>query len=68
GAFISVISAILLFMIQGVICTIWLKYFKYGPLEWLWRSGTQCKWQPMRLKDQEPTPLQNHSPVSPKGN
>lgn len=25
---------------------LWLQKFKYGPLEWLWRSGTFLKWQP----------------------
>jgi uncharacterized protein len=24
---------------------LWLKHFRYGPLEWLWRSGTYLKWQ-----------------------
>lgn len=27
---------------------IWLTYFRFGPLEWLWRSLTYWKWQPMR--------------------
>lgn len=27
---------------------IWLKYFRFGPLEWLWRSLTYWKKQPMR--------------------
>lgn len=26
----------------------WLTKFRYGPLEWLWRSGTYMKWQPLR--------------------
>lgn len=26
----------------------WLKKFRYGPLEWLWRSGTYMKWQPLK--------------------
>lgn len=26
----------------------WLKQFKYGPLEWLWRSATYFKWQPFK--------------------
>lgn len=26
----------------------WLKGFRYGPLEWLWRSGTYTRWQPLR--------------------
>ena len=27
---------------------IWLKYFRFGPAEWLWRSLTYWKMQPMR--------------------
>ncbi len=27
---------------------IWLRYFRFGPLEWLWRSLTYWKKQPMR--------------------
>ena len=27
---------------------IWLKYFRFGPLEWLWRSLTYWKKQPMK--------------------
>ncbi|MFN2437966.1 MAG: DUF418 domain-containing protein [Chitinophagaceae bacterium] len=30
---------------------IWLKYFRFGPLEWLWRSLTYWKKQPLRKKD-----------------
>lgn len=33
---------------QIVLSDWWLKRFRYGPLEWLWRSGTYLKWQPMR--------------------
>ncbi len=36
------------FIIQIIISTIWLKYFNYGPVEWVWRSATYRKWQPMR--------------------
>lgn len=38
------------FILQIILSTIWLKYFNYGPLEWLWRSATYRKWQPMRKK------------------
>jgi len=38
---------ICIFIIQIVISTIWLRYFNYGPVEWLWRSATYKKWQPM---------------------
>ncbi|MCU0451361.1 MAG: DUF418 domain-containing protein [Bernardetiaceae bacterium] len=27
----------------------WLKRFRLGPVEWLWRSGTYLKWQRLRL-------------------
>jgi len=36
------------FILQIILSTIWLKYFNYGPLEWLWRSATYKKWQVMR--------------------
>ena len=39
---------IAVFIIQVIISTIWLKYFNYGPVEWLWRSATYKKWQPMK--------------------
>jgi uncharacterized protein len=40
--------AIGLVIVQTYACKIWLNYFKYGPLEWLWRSGTFFKIQPFR--------------------
>jgi uncharacterized protein len=33
---------------QLVFSPLWLKYFKFGPVEWLWRSLTYLKLQPMR--------------------
>jgi uncharacterized protein len=39
------IFGVLFFILQVIISTIWLKYFNYGPIEWLWRSGTYGKWQ-----------------------
>lgn len=42
------IFALVVFLFQIVISTVWLRYFNYGPLEWLWRSATYGKWQPMR--------------------
>jgi uncharacterized membrane protein YeiB len=29
----------------------WFKHFRIGPVEWLWRSLTYLKFQPMRLRD-----------------
>ena len=39
-----------LYIVQIIICSIWLRYFKFGPLEWLWRSATYMKWQPFLNK------------------
>ncbi len=39
---------IIIFIGQIILSTIWLNYFNYGPLEWLWRSATYKKWQPMK--------------------
>jgi uncharacterized protein len=42
------------FILQITISTIWLKYFYYGPVEWVWRSATYKKWQPMsKIKDKD---------------
>jgi len=30
---------------------IWLRYFRFGPMEWLWRSATYWKWQKLRKSD-----------------
>ncbi len=34
--------------LQLAISPIWLSRFRYGPAEWLWRSLTYWRWQPMR--------------------
>ena len=40
-----VVGAIWLFQI--IFSNIWLRYFRFGPFEWLWRSLTYLKKQPM---------------------
>jgi uncharacterized protein len=27
---------------------LWLRYFRFGPMEWVWRSLTYWKWQPIK--------------------
>ncbi|MFH4967882.1 DUF418 domain-containing protein [Gaetbulibacter sp. M240] len=49
SATLAIGLGILIFIIQTAFSVWWFKRFKYGPLEWLWRSGTHLKWQPMRL-------------------
>jgi uncharacterized protein len=38
----------LIWIFQIIFSHIWLRYFRFGPLEWLWRSLTYWKIQPMR--------------------
>lgn len=43
-----VVFAIWLFQI--IVSPLWLKYYRFGPAEWLWRSLTYGKLQPLRLQ------------------
>src|SRR5215210_2493109 len=54
---LNYLIAIAFFICQMFFSKWWLQYFKYGPLEWLWRSGTLLKWQPMLKQRKEPLPL-----------
>jgi uncharacterized protein len=38
-----------IWVFQIIFSNIWLAYFRFGPFEWLWRSLTYWKMQPMRL-------------------
>jgi uncharacterized protein len=42
--------AVLFFAIQIALSNWWVKYFRFGPFEWLWRSLTYFKLQPMRKR------------------
>jgi uncharacterized protein len=47
--------AVLIFGAQIVACRWWSERFRFGPLEWIWRSLTYMKWQPLGLGS-KPTP------------
>jgi len=47
GAAISALIAIAIFTIQILLSKFWMKHFYYGPVEWLWRSLTNFKIQPL---------------------
>jgi uncharacterized protein len=36
-----------LWLVQLVISPLWLRFFRFGPMEWLWRSLTYLRVQPM---------------------
>jgi uncharacterized protein len=43
---IGIVVAI--WILQLVVSPVWLKHFRFGPLEWLWRSLTYLRMQPFR--------------------
>ena len=55
GCFHRLLIAIAVFVILHFFSKTWLKYFRQGPFEWLWRSLTYLKFQPMRLKLTNPS-------------
>jgi len=36
-------------IIQIVFSLVWLRFYRFGPAEWLWRSLTYKQSQPLRL-------------------
>jgi uncharacterized protein len=38
-----------IWILELIISPIWLRHFRFGPLEWCWRSLTYWKRQPMRI-------------------
>lgn len=42
--------AMAIYLFEVVVCNAWLRYFRFGPLEWLWRSLTYRRLQPMRMR------------------
>lgn len=45
-----IVVAIIVF--QMLLSAWWLKRFRFGPLEWIWRSATYLSWQRLRLQSE----------------
>lgn len=39
---------------QLIVSPIWLRWFRFGPLEWLWRSLTYVRWEPFLVRSEAP--------------
>lgn len=52
-----VVAAI--WLLQLIVSPLWLRSFRFGPLEWLWRSLTYWKRQPMRITSESALPAEN---------
>jgi len=44
---VQILIVLGIWCIQLIISPLWLRYFRYGPVEWLWRSLTYAKLQSM---------------------
>jgi uncharacterized protein len=54
GALAGTLLALGIFVLQILISSLWLKYFAYGPLEWIWRQLTYRKRINLRLAGRQP--------------
>lgn len=52
GALASVAIGIAFFVVQIYFSKWWLARYRFGPFEWLWRSGTYLKLQPFKKSQQ----------------
>jgi uncharacterized protein len=52
----GIVLTLIIFILQIAFSCLWLKHFQFGPFEWLWRSLTYLKLQPMKFRETE-----NHS-------
>ena len=39
-----------IWLFQLIVSPIWLRHYRFGPIEWVWRSLTYMKRQPMRYR------------------
>ncbi|MCP5107532.1 MAG: DUF418 domain-containing protein [bacterium] len=53
GPLVNFLLVIVVFAIQIPLSVWWGRHFRFGPVEWLWRSLTYGKRQPMRLKKEK---------------
>ena len=60
---VNALIAIALFLFQVLLSKWWLTYFSYGPVEWLWRSLTFFKLQPI-VKKNKLIPVDAEIPVA----
>ena len=39
---------LIIWMIQVALSVLWLRYFRFGPIEWVWRVLTYRRREPLR--------------------
>jgi uncharacterized protein len=53
GAATATLIALAIFLFQILMSALWLKYFSYGPMEWIWRQLTYRQRLNLRLKSRQ---------------
>jgi uncharacterized protein len=48
-----IVLALSIYSVQVILSTQWLKYFRFGPLEWIWRMMTYQKYIPNKKNESE---------------
>jgi uncharacterized protein len=52
-----------IWIFQLIVSPIWLRYFRFGPMEWVWRSLTYWERQPFRRIDKSKMAVDAAVPV-----
>lgn len=48
GPALLLVPTVFIFALETMLSVWWLERYRFGPVEWLWRSATYLRWQPMR--------------------
>lgn len=51
GPALCLLATILFSILQAILCKIWMSHFRFGPMEWAWRSATLLKPQAFRRNE-----------------
>lgn len=46
-----IVAAVVLFALQMAASAWWLRRFRFGPVEWLWRAFAYGRWPPLRVRE-----------------
>ena len=49
GPAAAALLAVAIYLFQVALSSLWVRRFRFGPAEWLWRSATYGRLQPMRI-------------------
>jgi uncharacterized protein len=53
GPAVGILLTLAIFGLQIPLSNLWVKRFRFGPAEWLWRTLTYGKLQPLRLDEKK---------------